>query len=145
MNPWRPNCGAAAVEMALAMPIIVITLIGTIDFARVSYQAMALTNAARAGAQYGARTLGNSSDTAGIQTAAQSAAATDIGTITTVVTRTCGCSGASPTVGQCNSTCTSPLRVFVTVKASKTFHTLAHYPGIPSSLPLSRTVELRAQ
>ena len=139
--------GSAVVEFAVVLPVLVVVLMGTIDFARVMYWAMALTNAARAGVQYGALSLANSADTAGIQTAAQNSAASDLpgGIAAPIVARTCSCNGGAATAGVCSASCTNPLRVFVSVTTTKTFTTAMHYPGVPSSLALSRTVMMRAQ
>ena len=62
--------GAALVELAFVLPMLVLLTVGTVDFARVFYIGMVLTNAARAGAQYGGQTVGRSTDTAGMAAAA---------------------------------------------------------------------------
>ena len=137
--------GAAIVEFALILPVLMLLLMGTIDFSRVMYTAMALTNAARAGVQYGSQSLGASGDLSGMQTAALNAASPDIGAVTATATRTCGCNGATPTVAACTQVCAGTLRVFCSVTTAKTFTTVMRYPGVASSLSLSRTAELRAQ
>src|SRR5262249_3447929 len=125
--------------------MLCVVLVGTADFSRIMYTSMALTTAARAGAEYGAQSLANSSDTSGMQTAAQNSATTDIGTITATASRTCGCNGATPTAAAGTASCAGPLLVFVSVPTSKTFTTVIPSPGIPSSVSMSRTAELRAQ
>ena len=55
--------GASIVELAVALPVIVLLVIGAADFARVFYMAIELQNAARAGAQYGAANSGASTTT----------------------------------------------------------------------------------
>jgi Flp pilus assembly protein TadG len=137
--------GVATVEFALILPLLILLMVCTIDFARIMYTAMALTTAARAGAQYGAQGLGSSSNISGMQTAAQNSASPDIGTITATATQTCGCNGATPTAAACTASCSGALRVFVSVTTGKTFTTIMSYPGIPSSVSLTRTAELRAQ
>ena len=54
--------GQSLVELALTLPVLGILLIGTIDFARVYYAAMAVGQAARAGAAYGAQSVSTSGD-----------------------------------------------------------------------------------
>jgi hypothetical protein len=46
--------GAAAAELAIALPILMTILLGCIDFGRFGYYYASLANAARAGASYGA-------------------------------------------------------------------------------------------
>src|SRR5689334_23331168 len=83
--------GAAIVEFAVALPLMIVVLIGIIDFARVSYTAMAVSNAARAGVLYGSQSNARAVDTAGIQNAAMMSAQNDIGPITATATNFCEC------------------------------------------------------
>ena len=70
MRPTERDRGAAAVEMALVLPVLVVILLGIIDFGRVLNAQQTLTFAAREGAR--AMTLENSAIMA--RTAAKSAA-----------------------------------------------------------------------
>ena len=45
--------GAAALELALILPLLILVALGTIDFGRFAYTYIAVTNAARAGAGFG--------------------------------------------------------------------------------------------
>src|SRR5580765_3661399 len=65
--------GSALVEVALCLPLLVVTMVGVADFARVFYTSIELNNAARAGAQFGAYTLARSGDTGGMQSTAKGA------------------------------------------------------------------------
>lgn len=144
-------------ELAVALPLLILVLVGTVDFARVFYMSIELTNAARAGAQYGAHGSGfNSQDFSGMQAAAVAAApnltgvsaqsskscqcATDTGsTFTTLLvcsSGACAACIASCPVGQHAVTS-------VTVTAQKTFSTIAHFPGIPSGFLVKRSATLR--
>ena len=148
--------GASAVELAVSIPVLVVILVGAIDFGRVFYTAMGLTNAARAGAQYGSQNNVKSTDTAGMQSTAQTSAQNDLGTITAAASQTCGCvpnspanenyAVSAPTPNTCLGTCSSGhLVVFVTVTASKVLSTLALYPGIPRTLTINRASRVRVQ
>jgi len=150
----RSQCGGALVELAIALPVLIVVFAATIDFARVFYTAMALTDAARAGAQYGAHNAANSTDAAGMQSAAS--AATNTTGITAVATRLCQCatdagvfSATAPTANDCTSpettSCPSKhLIVTVSVTTSKTFTTImTGFPSIPGSVSLSRTATMR--
>ena len=145
--------GSALVEMAVCLPVLLLLLFGSIDFGRVFYTAMELNNAARAGAQYGAYNLARSGNTATMQTTATGAV--NISGVSASASRSCQCatdsgtfSATSPSANNCTSpvatSCPSSHRVVtVTVVATKTFVTTASFPGLPSSIALSRTATLR--
>ena len=158
INSSRPReraaeAGAAFVELVVALPVLFLLLIGTADFARVFYMSIELTNASRAGAQYGAYSLARSTNTAMMQATAI-AAAPNIGGISATASRLCQCAddagNFSPLAGgtTCNTdpptSCPGLHRVMtVTLNTSGTFRTIAAYAGIPGVLPLSRTATLR--
>lgn len=48
-----PRAGAAAIEFAIVLPLLVMVLAATIDFSRFAYTSISVSNAARAGAGYG--------------------------------------------------------------------------------------------
>lgn len=119
--------GSALVELALSIPLFMLVLLGAAEFARVTYAAIEVTNAARAGAQYAATLGGATGDTTGIQNAAQNDAY-DLGTsvTTSVYADTCVCSGAESTTVACTSTCPSGQHILetVTIKATATYDPL---------------------
>ena len=53
------DSGAALVEMAVVMPLLLLMVLGVGDFGRVHYRAITLSHAARAGAAYGAQGSGH--------------------------------------------------------------------------------------
>jgi TadE-like protein len=48
------RCGAAVVELAFVLPLLLLLFVITVDFARVYYNAQVITDAARVGARYAA-------------------------------------------------------------------------------------------
>ncbi len=46
----RPRRGAAAIELAIIMPVLLLLIFGCFDFGRFAYVSIAVTNAVRAGA-----------------------------------------------------------------------------------------------
>ena len=122
-------------------------MVGAIDFARVFYMGMELTNAARAGAQYGAYNPAQSGNFTGMETTATGSV--NITGVTATASRTCRfatdaqvfpavvpCATAIP-IGQ-------HLVVTVTVTTSKTYTTVAgSFPGIPNTVSLVRSATLR--
>lgn len=150
----RSDAGSALVELSFALPILIAILIFTVDYSRVFYTAMALTDAARAGAQYGAFNLGNSGDTTGMQNAATNA--TSVSGISASASRLCQCatdagvfSATLPLANDCTTleTVACPLKhrvITVTVTTTKTFTTVfGLFPGVPNSTTLTRTATLR--
>ena len=71
--------GQALVELAvLLLPVLLLLTVGIIDYGQVAYYSIEVSDAARAGAQYGSQSLADAANTANIVTAAQQSAQ-DIG------------------------------------------------------------------
>jgi Flp pilus assembly protein TadG len=149
---WRSSQkGSALVEAAITLPVLIVLLIGTIDFARVFYLAIELTNAARAGAQFGAKDRGSSVDDDATAAAAR-ASVTTTG-ISAEASHVCECAladGSFPNTVDCTddpaAACPSPkFRVItVTVTTSKLFSIISGYPGIfTRSFTVSRSAVMR--
>src|SRR4026208_2487370 len=49
----RSNQGSALVELAVALPLLLLLVVGVADYARVYYTGITVANAARIGAHYG--------------------------------------------------------------------------------------------
>ena len=146
--------GAALVELAIALPLLVVVLLGSVDFGRVFRSAMIVTNAARAGALYGAQDPSLSGDTAGMIAAANAvltANALTTGPSPTASTL-CQCvtdagvfSPTSP-VNSCTATCSGGhLTTSVTVSVTRTFSMLASFPGLPNTMTFTRVATARAK
>lgn len=119
--------GAAVVELALLLPLLVFLFLIAADFARIFYYSLTLTNCARAGALYASdpATMGESPFPS-VQAAAL-ADATNISPLPTV-TQTSGADESG--------------RPYVQVSAVYTFSTITAFPGIPNSIQLQRTVRM---
>lgn len=140
----RSDAGSAAVELAVVAPLLALLALGVSEFGRVYYSAITVAGAARAGAQYGAQNVLTSMDTALINQAARNEAA-DVGTISATSSRFCRCpDGTTPS---CTGTCPGygGPEVFVRVSTSKTLSFLMKYPGMPTSISISRTATFRVQ
>ena len=150
----RAESGSALVELAVAMPILLLLVVGTVDLGRVFYRSMAVAQAARAGAEYGAQSVSKSADTTGIKTAAKNAVSSDLTLLNSdlTVARTCECAtdagafSATSPANTCDGTgCASPKHTVITVSvtASKTFSTIISYPTIPHTVSITRTTKIR--
>ena len=65
------ECGQSVAEMALITPVLLLLLVGTIEIGGFASYGIEVSNAARAGVQYGAQSLVDSKDAAGIAQAAR--------------------------------------------------------------------------
>ena len=54
--------GSALVELALSVPLLLIMLLGAVEFARVAYASIEVANAAHSAAMYAASSSGASTD-----------------------------------------------------------------------------------
>src|SRR4051794_9059170 len=91
--------GAALVELAVSLPLLLILLVGTLDFGRAFRATMVVTAAARAGALYGAQTLQKAGDTTGITSAVDTVLSSNNMTSGPALTRAllCECADAAGT------------------------------------------------
>lgn len=131
------NCdrGTSAVEFALVVPALVFLLIGLMDFGRYMYFGIVTAHAARAGVQYGARNL----VTVGDRTNIDNAALQDAPDASLSITPSYFCSKNGSVVG-----CTaSGVTYYVQVQASGTFRPFLTYPGIPSTITITKTAVMR--
>ena len=79
MNHRKLQRGAAMVELALLISILLLILFGTIDFSRLFYNAVTVMDSARAGVQYGMQSSAHAADMAGMETAANEKMCVDCG------------------------------------------------------------------
>ena len=131
------------VEMVVALPLLVLIAVGVTDYGRVYFPSIAVANAARAAAEWGAQNVGNAAKTTDIQNFGQLDGA-EAGVTVTASPPIYKCGG---TVVSASSTCAGygPPRVYVEVVASKSVSMLIHYPGLPASVLISRKATFRAQ
>ncbi|SRR5581483_8242139 len=133
-----PQVGGALIETAVAVPILSLFLLGVSEFGMASYEAIEVSNAAKAGVQYGTSSVAASTDTTGIGTAAQNDAS-NITLGTTTVARSYNCSdGTSPTGTYPNLACLSgaAIETILTVQTQASFNPPIHIPGMPSTLTI---------
>jgi Flp pilus assembly protein TadG len=122
-----PRRGTAAVELAVLLPFLAFLFVLGLDFARVFYFSITLANCARNGAYYGSQDTTHATDTAGIQAAALA----DASNLT-----------PSPAVSSTTAT-DADGNPCVQVTVTYTFRSITHFPGVPVSFTLSRTVQMR--
>jgi Flp pilus assembly protein TadG len=123
----RARRGAAVVELAVLLPLLVFLFLITVDFARVFYFSLTLTNCARAGALY-------ASDPAGMPESpfpnVEAAALADANNIS-----------PKPTISSATGVDASG-RLYAECTAKYSFATITGFPFIPDDVALTRTVRM---
>jgi Flp pilus assembly protein TadG len=147
MRAKPSEAGSALAEIAIVLPILVAVIIGGVDFARVFFATTEMTNAVRAAAQWGSVSEANAANSTVIGQIV-AGAAPDISGISVSSAKVCQCAtdaGVIDAPTDCATPCGSGKHQLInaSVTATKTFNTIFRYPGILSSLSLSRTAKMR--
>jgi Flp pilus assembly protein TadG len=152
--------GQAFVELALVLPIFILLLVGVAEVGRLAYASIEVSNAARAGVAYAARSHTTAADnglTGGIVQAAK-LDAPDVKSLSATTTNACSCessAGVMTAAPSCSPTdinttagsCPSPSRIVLYVQVTTTAQvdTVFHFPGIPSTVTLNGFANMRAE
>jgi len=139
----RRQMGSAMVEFALIAPLLLLLLAGVLDYSMALRTAIAISDAARAGAHYGSLSTANANDTAGMEAAAHNAVPNLTG-MTVNAVRSCKCPDGSAV--SCTGTCGSgALSVFAEVTTQTTAQNAFSYPGLSFSGAVSAKAVMRAR
>lgn len=135
------------IELGLLMPMFTLLLAGAADFARFAYASIEVSNAARAGIQYGMQNRNTALDLTGM---AQSAVndGPDVSELKATASNFCVCTdGTSITCANAGTRCLSPARIlqYVQVNTTAQLNTLFNYPGLPSTMTLAGQASARVQ
>jgi Flp pilus assembly protein TadG len=146
----RCESGVALVETGLSVSFLFTILLGAVEFGRITYAAIVVSNAAHVAAQYAAQGTAYVSDcdntstqAAGIQYAAQNEGGwvynQNKSTFLTTATVSYICSDDSVAdVTKLSSTCSgSQLERIVSVNTTVTFDPILHLPGLPKTYNLT--------
>jgi Flp pilus assembly protein TadG len=136
------SSGQASVELALSLPLLLMMFLVVVETGRAFYIAISVTNAARAGVQYGSQNLSTAGDNAGMQSAATSDAPNITG-MTAVATHFCKCSDG--TASTCLATdCAGSHRLLYTkVTTSASYAPLINFMGILPSMTVPGKAVMR--
>ncbi len=128
--------GQALAELAVAVSLLSLVLLGGYELGEVAYQSIAVSDAAMAGVQYGTRNPAAAADTGGIQNAAAADAPTNLTSFVATPTISCICSNG--TASTCLPTdCTgASIETILTVKTQATIYPPVQIPGLPSAFTL---------
>ena len=146
----HPQSGQSLLELAFLVPLLLLLALGVIEVGRYAYIAILIGNAAHAGAIYGSQSLPQSNDSF-IVTAAQNDFLNNgqdpknLPTVTYFTTCGCDSAGTVAVATACSppSCASGHWVVLLSVTASGKFDSLFNYPGIPSSITVSRTSTMR--
>jgi len=127
----RGELAQSLVELAMVAPVLLIIVLGVIDYGRVYFSYVSVTNAARNGVDYAALNCDPECDVEGI--------------VSAVLSDTTDLPDASPSNPQVEfATGTDAQgRAYAEVTTSYTFTTLFPWPGLPTSMNVERTVRAR--
>ena len=131
----KTDSGQALVEAALVIPLLAFILVGVAELARVAYAAIEVSNAAKAGVQYGTQNGSTAADPTGIANAAAGDAANLTG-LTTTSSVSCICSDGSASTCQPTDCANSHIESILTVNTQADFDPIFHVPGLPTTFTL---------
>ena len=148
------QAGVALIEFAIVLPLLMMLLIGLIEVGRLAYFTIEVSNAAHAGAHYGA--ISPTSTIQGMHDATISDGQNSISNLTVTQNNyVCACwdtvthteAPATPTAAACGQPCSSggTSVTYAQVTAQGTINTLFNYSGIglANSWTVSRTAIIR--
>ncbi len=115
------------VELAILLPLLIFLFVVAVDFARIFYFSVTLTDCARAGAMYASDPTVSGESAFASAEAAALADATNLSPPPTITTSN-GVDGAG--------------RPYVEVTAAYTFRTITGFPGVPNQVNLTRKVRM---
>jgi Flp pilus assembly protein TadG len=135
--------GQALVELTVGISVFVLLLVGVAEFGTVAYSAIEVSNAARAGVQYGAQSRTTAADTTGMQNAATQDAHDLSALISATASKSCTC--ANGNASTCLNTDCSGSRIveLVTVNTTATVTPAYHVPLVPQSFTLTGKAVMR--
>jgi hypothetical protein len=136
--------GQSVAEIALVTPMLLLLVIGTIEIGRFAYYGIEVANAARAGVQYGAQSLADSKDLAGITLAARHDAP-EVSSLSVTSQDRCACSNSPADYVGCPARACAPghALVFLEVETTAKIQPLFRYPGLPSTFNASGQAIMR--
>ena len=140
----KPRRGIATIEFAIVVPLLLLLVAAAVDYSLLMRAAIAVGDAARAGAEYGSLNTSNASNTSGMQTAALNAAP-DITGLTATASQFCSCSNGN-TVNCSGGSCPSgPVRTYVQVTVQTTVSPVFSYPQLGYTGAVAAKATMRVQ
>ena len=136
--------GQSLIELALIMPVFATILIGSAELARLAYASIEVTNAARAGVQYGAQSNMTGVDLTGMENVAK-AAGPNVSSMNATASLSCVCSDGTSITCSNTTACTARIQEYVQVNTSATMDPMFHLPGLPKTYTLTGAAVQRVE
>ncbi len=136
----KPRRGAAVVEFAICVPFLILIFVGAVDYCRIYYGALTVSNASRnAGYEAFDPNSGYTSpyyDASGMTKTCQNAVDGDCTNL--------GSAGkVTLTYSQTGNPNTDGNPQYATVSSNYKFNTISNYPGLPVASELNRIIVVR--
>ncbi len=140
----RSERGTSLLEFAVALPMMLVLLMGLIDVGRYMYYTILATHAARAAVQYGAQNMVTAADSTGMTNAARSDGQ-NLSNWTVNPSYSCMMALQNYTCPSSTTGVAAGMVYFVTVQVTGTFPALLPYPGIPNNIPVVGSASMRVE
>ncbi|MGH7923224.1 MAG: TadE/TadG family type IV pilus assembly protein [Candidatus Binatus sp.] len=134
--------GQASVELALSLPLLLMMFLVAVETGRAFYIAISVSNAARAGVQYGSQNLTTAADNAGMQQAASNDAPQLAG-MTATASHFCKCSDGSASTCLATDCAGSHRLLYTQVNTSAPYKPLLNFMGILPSMTVPGSAVMR--
>lgn len=130
-RPQRHEAGQSLAELALLLPLLLLIVLGAVDWGRVYFAYVSVTNAARNAADYASDSPDAAADLAGIEAAVRA----ETGDLLDI-------SADNPDLAVVTGT-DSQGHLYAEVTVRYTFSTLFPWPGLPDAVNVERTLRTR--
>jgi Flp pilus assembly protein TadG len=127
--------GQALVELSVAISLLVLILLGAVEFGQIAYSSIEVANAAKAGVQYASQNGYTATDTTGILNAAQASAPSLTG-LSASSSVACVCSDGSASTCLNTDCPNSHIEETVTVSTSYALSPIIRIPQFGSTMTL---------
>ena len=148
----KKGAGTITAELGIAVPLLMLMMVGAADFARLFFHVVTLDNASLTGAFYGAQNTVLSADYDGMVLAAKNDAR-DLTGVSATPDRYCDC--PNKTAKNCfTDTCTGFYggtglyglpRAYTELAVHQTFSPLLPWPGIPNPVVINERTYMRVR
>jgi Flp pilus assembly protein TadG len=136
------DSGSALIELAIGLTVCVTLIIGAAEFGRLAYASIEISNAAHAGAAYGAQTHTSASDTSGMQAVA-ALDGPNVTALSATASHFCSCSNGSTSTCAATDCASSRIIEYVQVNTTGTVDPYFHVPGLPKTYTLTGKAVMR--